>query len=46
MKLTRKNLKITKKTLFAFKKETGGTATNPTGDPIGTMVTTVVFTTH
>lgn len=46
MKLTRKNLKITKKTLFSFKKRNNGTSHDLTGDPIGTMVTTVFTTTH
>lgn len=46
MKLTRKNLKMTKKTLFSFKKRGDDPATVLTGDPISVTVTTVVFTTY
>lgn len=46
MKLTRKNLKITKKTLFYFTNKSKSNSDNPTIDPISTMVTTVIFTTH
>jgi hypothetical protein len=46
MKLTRKNLKITRKTLFSFKNPNTKLVENPTVDPISTMVTTVIFTTH
>jgi hypothetical protein len=48
MKLTRKKLKMTKKTLFAFRgNDNGGTFTTVvTGDPISITATTVVFTTH
>lgn len=46
MKLTRKNLKITKKTLFSFKNQSNITRLVLTGDPTATMITTVVTTTY
>jgi len=49
MKLTRKKLKITKKTLFSFKRNADGDGntftTIVTGDPISTTATTVFTTT-
>jgi len=48
MKLTRKKQKITKKTLFSFKRNADGDTftTIITGDPISTTATSVVLTTH
>jgi len=46
MKLTRKSLKITKKTLFSFKNRNIRQRLDLTSDPIGTMITTVATTTY
>jgi|GEM_PF-2685765 len=40
MKLTRKNLKLTKKTLFSFKKQSISQNLNWTGDPISSTAVT------